>query len=243
MGRGISVQRIEANAAALRSLIDAGSPCIVRNNLDASSILERRRNAPRIGDRCGKLVVTGYVKSPKGGLSAVIVSCDCGFPEYTVAASSIKGRTPRRCNLCALKSSANTRKLYWGYSEIMPEDDHRERLLNRLSAAISRCHKQTDKNYPNYGGRGVYVCDEWRSDRAAFLRYVRTLPGWDTPKYEMDRIDVNGGYDYGNIRFVSRSENMLNKRRIQDLEREIADLKARLRHSELRADEPIHNSV
>jgi hypothetical protein len=79
------------------------------------------------------------------------------------------------------------------------------------------------------------VCDEWRKDRAKFLQHVRTLPGWDNPSLEMDRIDVNLGYEYDNIRFVSRKENMLNKRRIQDLEREIADLKARLRHSELRA--------
>ena len=152
-----------------------------------------------------------------------------------VEAQNFRTFKTTRCNRCAKTAAAGKR--YWKYIDAMPEDAHRTRLLNRLSAAITRCHNQNDEAYPNYGGRGVYVCDEWRSDRAAFLRYVRTLSGWDVPEYEMDRTDVNGGYDYGNIRFISRKENMLNKRRLQDLEREIAELKARLRHYELRPEE------
>lgn len=235
MGKGRSVERMEENAAALRGLVDAGSPRVVRDNVAGSAVRARRKNCPSIGDRSGKLIVTGYVAGNRGGLTALIVKCDCGFPEYTVEANNFRTFKTTRCNHCAKQSAGTTRKLYWGYSEVMPEDSHRERLLNRLSAAITRCHNQNDSAYANYGGRGIYVCGEWRADRAAFLRYVRSLPGWDTPEFEMDRIDVNGGYDYGNIRFISRRENMLNKRRIQDLEREIADLKARLRHSELRA--------
>ena len=50
----------------------------------------------------------------------------------------------------------------------------------------------------------------------------------------MDRIDVNGNYEEGNIRFVSRSENAKNKRHI-------ADLEARIRHLELRLKEQIHS--
>lgn len=241
MGKGRSVERMEENAAALRCLIDAGSPSVIRDAVVAREVCSRRKGCPSIGDRSGKLVVTGVVAKYRVGLTALIVKCDCGFPEYTVEASNFKSFKTTRCNICAKEAAG--RKRYWKYIDAMPEDEHRTRLLNRLSAAITRCHNPNDEAFANYGGRGIYVCQEWRDDRAAFLRYVRTLPGWDVPAYEMDRIDVNGGYDYGNLRFVSRKENMLNKRRIQDLEREIADLKARLRHSELRPEEPVHDHV
>jgi hypothetical protein len=117
----------------------------------------------------------------------------------------------------------------------MADDQHRIRLLNRLSAAISRCHCPTNRVYKHYGGRGIYVCQDWRQDRAAFLRYVQTLDGWDNPALEMDRIDVDGHYEPGNIRFVSRSTNLRNKRKI-------ADLEARIRHLELRLAQQVHDT-
>lgn len=234
MGKGRSVERIEANAEALRSLIDAGSPSLVRDNVAGSAMRHRRKGCPSIGDRSGKLVVTGYIAGVQGGLTALIVTCDCGFPEYTVEAHNFKSFKTTRCNLCARKSSANTRKLYWGYSDIVSNDEHRERLLNRLSSAIGRCHTPNNRHYPNYGGRGIQVCPEWRENRRAFLQHVIALDGWDIPALEMDRIDVNRGYEPGNIRFVSRRDNMLNKRRVQDLEARIAELEERLRHSEQR---------
>jgi hypothetical protein len=79
------------------------------------------------------------------------------------------------------------------------------------------------------------VYPEWRSDRAAFLRYVQTLDGWDTPVFEMDRTDVDGNYEPGNIRFVSRSDNLCNKRKV-------ADLEARIRHLELRLSQQVHDT-
>jgi hypothetical protein len=108
----------------------------------------------------------------------------------------------------------------------MGDDEHRTRLLNRLSAAITRCHSPNSRVYKHYGERGVHVHQQWREDRAAFLRYVQTLPGWDDPSYEMDRINVDGGYEPGNIRFVSRSDNLKNKRQVADMQRRIAELEA-----------------
>lgn len=49
----------------------------------------------------------------------------------------------------------------------------------------------------------VEVCTEWRDDRAAFLRYVITLPNWDNPDYYMILIDHTQDYKPGNIMFVT----------------------------------------
>jgi hypothetical protein len=147
----------------------------------------------------------------------------------------LKGASTR-CNTCAKKASGYWRKDYFKYAEACPDDAHRRRLLNRLSACKNRCHNSKDRGYPNYGGRGIRVYEPWLSDKAAFLRYVLTLDGWDQPRLDMDRVDVNKGYEPGNLRFVTRKQNSNNKRQMRDLEQRIAELEARLRHSERRTE-------
>jgi hypothetical protein len=51
----------------------------------------------------------------------------------------------------------------------------------------------------------------------------------------MDRINVDGHYEPDNIRFVSRRDNALNKRKV-------ADLEARIRHLELRLSQQVHDT-
>lgn len=83
--------------------------------------------------------------------------------------------------------------------------------------------------------------EPWRKDRAAFLRYVAKLEGWDNPKLDMDRIDVERGYEPGNIRFVSRRENCNNKRSMRDMQQYILVLESRVRHLEQRIAQQVHD--
>jgi hypothetical protein len=192
----------------------------------------RKYPLPSIGYRSGKLTVTGYIAGVRKGVKALIVQCDCNEAEYTVDHHNFKDFKSTRCNLCA--KAASSAKRYWVYSNAMADDAHRTRLLNRLAAAITRCHTPTNKAYPHYGGRGISVHKQWRENKALFLCYVQTLEGWNVPSFEMDRIDVNGSYEPDNIQFVSRSDNLKNKRKV-------ADLEARIRHLELRLSQQIHH--
>jgi hypothetical protein len=239
---GLAEERFQRNVELVRALVDAGSPSIVRDRMEGRAISAPRRKfpLPDIGYRSGKLTVTGYIAGTNRGVSNLIVKCDCGRPEYSVAHNNFKNFKSTRCNLCALEKSHDTyRKSYWVYADAMADDAHRERLLNRLSAAISRCHNETNRAYPSYGGRGIFVCQQWRDDKRDFLRHVQTLSGWDNPDLEMDRADNNKGYEPGNIRFVPRGENVKNRRKIpamqskiQKLEEEIANLRLSISRAE-----------
>lgn len=79
----------------------------------------------------------------------------------------------------------------------------------------SRCYWLKSKAYKNYGGRGITVCAEWRSDFPAFFRDVGPRPG---PDYSLDRIDVNGNYEPSNVRWATRVEQQSNMRRSKFLE-------------------------
>lgn len=202
------------------------------------------------GARFGELTVLGYAfYLTNGGRSygwTPYCQCSCGWEGCVLRDNLAQGKSTR-CDKCAKRAASGKR--WWKYKDAMPDDAHRERLLNRLSSIITRCTNKDSRTYMSYGGRGIGVYDGWRKDRAEFLRYVQTLPGWDIPEYELDRIDNDKGYYPGNIRFVSRSENLLNKRHVNDmsqriiqLEKENAELRAeieRLRHSQCGAPKPL----
>jgi hypothetical protein len=75
-------------------------------------------------------------------------------------------------------------------------------------AMIQRCTNPRNKSYPNYGGRGIRVCQSWRDDFLAFYRDMGPRPDGLT----LDRIDVNGDYEPGNCRWATYKEQRANVR-------------------------------
>mgnify|MGYP000110669826 CR=1 FL=1 len=79
---------------------------------------------------------------------------------------------------------------------------------------VQRCLNPHNKRFPLYGGRGIAICDEWRYDFAAFLGYVGRAP---SPRHTIDRINNNGNYEPGNVRwatYLEQNRNTSRSRRI-----------------------------
>lgn len=79
----------------------------------------------------------------------------------------------------------------------------------RWSNMIARCTKPHHPEWKNYGGRGIIVCNEWLLDPFIFYEALADL-GSRPEGYSLDRIDNNGNYEPGNIRWASRSEQRSN---------------------------------
>jgi hypothetical protein len=76
-------------------------------------------------------------------------------------------------------------------------------------AIIQRCTNPHRSNFPLYGGRGITICKEWAKSPSAFLAYVGQRP---SPGHTIDRIDNDGNYEPGNVRWATSVEQSRNKR-------------------------------
>lgn len=86
----------------------------------------------------------------------------------------------------------------------------------------NRCHNPAQPRYADYGGRGIVVCAEWRASVEAFASYVEESLGQRPgPLYSLDRIDNDGHYEPGNLRWAdSKTQN--NNRRLARLRQPVA---------------------
>lgn len=72
-----------------------------------------------------------------------------------------------------------------------------------------RCSNKKKREYEHYGGRGIKVHPGWQTSFLAFLRDVGPRP---SVKHSLDRIDVNGDYEPGNVRWATQQEQKENTR-------------------------------
>ena len=86
----------------------------------------------------------------------------------------------------------------------------RERLLNIWRAMRRRCCNLNDKAYPEYGGRGIIICDEWLNGFEIFKEWA--INNGYNDSLSLDRIDVNGNYCPKNCRWITPKEQNRNRR-------------------------------
>ena len=83
-------------------------------------------------------------------------------------------------------------------------------LYSRWLSMNQRCNNSGHSNYANYGGRGITISDELK-DFETYSNYLDSLPNKDY-KLSIDRIDNNGNYEKGNLRWATRSTQVANQR-------------------------------
>ena len=84
------------------------------------------------------------------------------------------------------------------------------RLYDIWKGMCRRCSDPAQKDYKDYGARGITVCDDWRLDFIKFYDWAWEH-GYD-PELSIDRIDVDRGYCPDNCRWASNLEQKLNRR-------------------------------
>jgi len=132
------------------------------------------------------------------------VRCGCGTEAWKVF-DNLKRGLSTRCPSC--RSRERHRKA----GNMLVSSQAEKALQGRITSIIQRCTNPNDKNWDNYGGRGI----EFRfPSTKACADYLMSLhPAEEWTSFEIDRIDNNGHYAVGNLRRATQAQNRQNRRR------------------------------
>ena len=156
-----------------------------------------------------------YITKSGKKMPGYLCKCSCGNTKIVSRSSYDSGKT-RSCG-CLIREFNSKRGQYYGGSahnsakKFGVDEKVIRNLKIKFKSMKGRCYDPNNRNYSNYGGRGIVICDEWLDDQEAFIRWALES-GYEKRK-SIDRIDVDGNYEPSNCRWATIAEQARNTRR------------------------------
>ena len=120
--------------------------------------------------------------------------CDCGgFRKATISDVTTKKVVSCGCS---------------HYEKMITHGNSKHPLYKVWCNIKGRCYNENNPGFKHWGGKGVVLSERWKDFKTFFDDCIRL--GWDE-HLTIDRIDNDGNYEPGNIRFVSIQENLKNR--------------------------------
>lgn len=145
------------------------------------------------GTRYGEWEVVSDQHIIKNGKAQWWCKCSCGKTKYVEADKLIHGYSES----CGCKRNV----IHGGSSDA---------AYSSWTEMKRRCLNPSAKNYHNYGGRGITVCDRWQGPEG-FNNFLQDM-GPRPDNTSIDRMNNDLGYFPGNCRWATPEEQALNKR-------------------------------
>jgi hypothetical protein len=178
------------------------------------------RTANLVGQTFHRLTVVGRNADRKGVQWDCV--CICGGRSTTTAYELQNGRI-KSCG-CYIRErfakASKANQLKASQSNVkhgLARKNNLHPLYRRWLSMWYRCTKPNNRSFPDYGGRGISVCERWK-DFTAFLADMGDPP---TPAHTLDRFpDKDGNYEPGNVRWATPKEQAQNRRQRRMYRRE-----------------------
>ena len=157
------------------------------------------------GLRFGRLSVLSRAENNARQDAQWLCRCDCGIEKVIPGTLLRQGKVMSCGCLKAEKASTRLRQIATTHGLSSTA------LHNVWGSMLDRCRNPKCKSYPNYGGRGITVCEEWLRSFEAFYLWA-TNNGY-SHGLQLDRCDNDGPYAPWNCRWVTQKANCQNTRK------------------------------
>jgi hypothetical protein len=141
------------------------------------------------------------VKMGEQRVSHAVFQCECG-KKIVAIVGNVKSNKSKSCGCWNAEVSGQCLVKH-GQTRI----GKRTAEYRTWSGIKDRCHRSTSKSYARYGARGIHVCEQWLNSFEAFFEYMGPRPDGCS----IDRIDNSKGYEPGNCRWATWTEQQRNK--------------------------------
>lgn len=153
-----------------------------------------------IGKKFGRLTVIERLENNSRGGTVWNCQCDCGNIKIADGERLRLGKV-KSCG-CLLMDVARVKNFKHGL--------HGSKIYNVWKGMKQRCYYKNHIEYPDYGARGIIVCEEWLNDFQSF--YDWSMKNGYKDGLTIDRINTNGNYEPSNCRWVTQKVQSNNKR-------------------------------
>ena len=158
------------------------------------------------GNRIGRLTVQKRVGNHPKFKKKVRWECLCACGKKIITTSDALLR-PKHIKSCGCWTREVTRMIFTRHGESRRHKSTPEyRIWQGMKA---RCFRVTNPAYPNYGGRGITMCERWANSFEAFLEDMGRRP---SSRRSLDRIENDKGYEPGNCRWATPRTQSNNRR-------------------------------
>lgn len=124
--------------------------------------------------------------------------CECG-ESVSVRLGNLRSGNTQSCGCLHRESMAERRKT---------KAIHKSEYAT-WNSMKGRCNNKNNPSFHRYGGRGIRVCERWQRSFEDFFSDVGEKP---SPQHQLDRIDNDGNYEPGNVRWATPAEQSRNRR-------------------------------
>lgn len=145
------------------------------------------------GTRFTRLLVVSRAKSDRNGNAMWHCVCDCG--NTTISHGfSLRNGAAKSCG-CLTTEQLVSRITKHG----MAARATRSSEYRTWGDVIQRCRNPNNSKWRLYGGRGIQVCERWLD----FENFLEDMGPKPSPKYSIERLDGNRGYEPGNCAWAT----------------------------------------